>query len=292
MLQAPIELELDVTDAVASDVPLHVAATLFLPDTAPVALVACLHGGGYDRRYFHLTVPGHEGYSMGAHLARRGCAVLAFDCLTIGESSRLPEGADADGTVFTVAHDAAVRQVAGGLRDGSLGTVPSGDPPLPVVGVGHSLGGSLVTIQQARGRTYDRIAVLGTTAFERPWGGEFALKPVDDGLVLDREALRSDFYWNDVPAAVIAADEAAGVPLSVHAVTWAAEALGLASAIDVPVFIGLGERDVSEDPHREPSAYTASDDVTLFLLRSSGHCHNLAGGRARMWDRIAAWIAG
>jgi hypothetical protein len=63
-----------------------------------------------------------------------------------------------------------------------------------------------------------------------------------------------------------------------------------AKAVDVPVFLGLGERDTAPRPYDEPRYYPASADITLFLLPRSAHCHNFASTRTRLWDRLAAWI--
>jgi fermentation-respiration switch protein FrsA (DUF1100 family) len=60
--------------------------------------------------------------------------------------------------------------------------------------------------------------------------------------------------------------------------------------LKVPVFLAFGAAvDVSPNPYAEPANYTGSPDVTLYLPKS-GHCHNFASHRARMWDRIAAWV--
>jgi hypothetical protein len=289
----PVGLRFDVAGATGLAPPLEIAGWLFVParvDPDCTPLLTCLHGGGYDKRYYHLEVPGHPGYSMGGYLAARGCVVLAIDCLTVGESSRIPSGMDAPEGAFAAAHDAVVRQVVERLREGLL---HPGLPPserVLSVGIGHSLGGALVTIQQALCHSFDRVAILGATAFDREWGAEFALTPEGDGLALDRHGLRHHFYWDDVPLEVIEADEAAAVPMSVNAVAWAASAVNQARAVDVPLFLAFGERDVSEHPHNEPAGYPSSRDVTLFLLPRSGHCHNFAGTRHLLWDRLATWI--
>jgi hypothetical protein len=63
-----------------------------------------------------------------------------------------------------------------------------------------------------------------------------------------------------------------------------------ASAIRCPVFIGLGQRDVSAEPHREPSAYRASTDISLCLVPGMAHIHNLAGTRRLLWQRLQSWM--
>ena len=115
----------------------------------------------------------------------------------------------------------------------------------------------------------------------------------DEYRTLRRHSLRPVFYWGDVPEAVIEADEAAGVPVPADAArrTHAASvAEREAALIDVPVFLGIGERDTVADPGQEPAKYPRSPDVTLFRLPRSGHCHNFASTRTELWDRVAAWL--
>ena len=64
-----------------------------------------------------------------------------------------------------------------------------------------------------------------------------------------------------------------------------------AGRVECPVFIGLGERDLTPDHHNEPRAYYSSSDITLFLLPKSAHCHNMANTRHKLWDRLARWVA-
>ena len=62
-----------------------------------------------------------------------------------------------------------------------------------------------------------------------------------------------------------------------------------AAAIDVPVLIAAGERDVVPDPHAEPGAFESSPDVSLYVVPGMAHMHNFATTRRLLWDRIADW---
>jgi pimeloyl-ACP methyl ester carboxylesterase len=62
--------------------------------------------------------------------------------------------------------------------------------------------------------------------------------------------------------------------------------------IDVPVFIGVGERDIAVGHHAIPAEFPASRDVTLSVLPGAGHNHNVEPGRERLWSRIARWADG
>jgi pimeloyl-ACP methyl ester carboxylesterase len=64
------------------------------------------------------------------------------------------------------------------------------------------------------------------------------------------------------------------------------------AAISVPVFIGVGGRDITGQPHEIPRAFSGSHDVTLFVLPDAGHNHHVAPNRLELWDRVTSWMRG
>jgi pimeloyl-ACP methyl ester carboxylesterase len=148
---------------------IHIAAWLFYPDDArklgdrPVTMVL-LNGGSYDKRYFHVEIPGHPGYSAAQHLAALGNIIAADD------------------------------------------------------------------------------AIAAETA--------------------------ASIGLDSIRTGIIAED---------------------AAKIDVPIYLCLGERDVSPDPHAEPGCFRRSTDFTLHILPRSAHCQNFASTRHEMWNRMHAW---
>jgi len=313
---APQELTFDVTDALATGETLAQTAWMFLPaePAAAPAVLVCLAGGTYDKRYWHLEVPGHPGYSFAEHLAARGYIVVAVDHLGVGGSSD-PSGAV--GLQVLARGDAAVAaQIADRLRAGTLapGLMPL---DLPLVGVGHSMGSCLTTMVQAQSHPYDAVVLLGygvqvTNVYEDDNDDEAleariaeserifrevnAAAPEATSCVVPRGHLRQLFHAPDVPDAVVAADVAAESRVPIRAaseVTTPGFVAEYAKAIDVPVFLALGSAlDVSPDPHAEPGNYPASRDVTVHLVEGSAHCHNFAGNRAGLWDRVGTWVPG
>jgi len=136
------------------------APAAFDPTRRPVVLV-CFPGGSCSTGYFDLDVPGHAGYSMAEYFTDRGVVVAAFDHLGIGDSSAVDDIFAITTWIAAEADDVATRVVLDGLRAGTL--VP-GLAPLPdvfAVGVGHSMGGMLSTVQQARHHTFDALIGLG-----------------------------------------------------------------------------------------------------------------------------------
>ena len=64
-----------------------------------------------------------------------------------------------------------------------------------------------------------------------------------------------------------------------------------AGEIDVPVYICLGEIDLSPRPYSEPSYYGKSPQVTLHILKGSAHCQVLANTRVEMFERLRSWCS-
>ena len=306
----PISLSFDVTDALPLEVTegqrISIAAWLFIPEdraqlgAKPVTMVL-LSGGSYDKRYFHAEFPGCSGYSAAAYLASRGNIVLIPDHLGIGESSRAPNQRKATRHIVAQANHAAVSQFYAHLASGDLHETL---PPLAhflKVGGGHSMGGMQTIVQQAAHRTYDAVMILGYTA----QGVHLAMRgnklraadfipPGDapDYTANDRAPMRETFHWDDVPASLIAADDAQAVETPSHIgldSIRTAIVIEDAATISVPIYLGLGERDVSPDPHAEPQYFRRCPDFTLHILPRAGHCHNFAGTRQLMWNRMHDW---
>jgi pimeloyl-ACP methyl ester carboxylesterase len=286
-------------DGVLSERPeLEQAVTLVAPAdeaTATGVLLCAYPGGGYGRRYYDVEWHGSREYSEAAHHASRGWIVACVDHLGVGESSPVDASV---GLRALAAGDAVVAaRIASGLRAGNL---VSGLGPVridAVIGVGQSMGGALVTIAQAEHAPFDAVAILGSSAIHTVLPAPRREPPAD----FDR-ILRHAFHWDDVEPEIVAAD-LDGFPVRRSMPPWAsatapAEAIDLlrpgvvaseAAAIDVPVFLGCGARDVVPDPTREPAAYGASPAVSLHVLERMGHMHNFASTRAALWRQLHDW---
>jgi pimeloyl-ACP methyl ester carboxylesterase len=276
-----------------------VVGCLFTPDnmdsTAPKSLVVCLPGGTYSKSYYHFSLDGFSGYSMAEDFTERGHLVLTLDHLGVGESTRPEDGHLLTRAVHADVHHEVVRTIVERLAEG---IVSPNVPPLEgltVTGVGHSMGGMILVTQQGRHSSYDRIAALGWVNVPAA-APPLNLSPPDDAphyVPANRVDTRPVFYMEDVPEAVIQADEKAATVISIavlRELLTPGVSLEEAGLIKVPVFIGFGERDMSLNPYLEPSAYSSSSDVTLYILEGSAHCHNFSSTRKRLWRRVCNWI--
>jgi pimeloyl-ACP methyl ester carboxylesterase len=266
------------------------------------------------RRYFDLPVAPELGlgnYSMARHLARLGFVVVTVDPPGVGESDKPADGYTLTPQVVADLLAPTVDTIRVRLRGGTLAP---GLAPLPEhrsVGVGHSAGGLLTVHQQARHRTHDAVALLGYAG----GGLTHVLNEEELALAGNPAATRREIarltaarFGRPFPISQTSTSPyLLGGPVP-EAVEWAlGEArghllavVGLTSmipgasdeemaAVAAPVFLGVGAGDITGDPFRIPASFPGAHDVTLFVLDGSGHNHNAAPTRERLWDRLAAW---
>jgi pimeloyl-ACP methyl ester carboxylesterase len=211
----------------------------------------------------------------------------------------------------------AVQELKDRLDQGTLSDQIPATSDATFIGIGHSMGGHIAVIQQGAHGSYDAVCLLGASnhrkegATDARYGGtgdgsqlEWATKTArsfftdtwdDVYAMIDRQGQYSWFYWNDVPKEIIAKDDQLAVawPRMACVDAWIdGFTLPYAERIDVPVFLGYGEMDLTTTPHSESADYVCSRDVTTYVLNGSGHCHNFARTREDLWARIDSWLVG
>lgn len=283
------DMMLDVTSAAGLTGQTFIAATLHLPDgmdERPAQLIFAIHGGGYSRIYWHPPFA-DDSYSFARWFTDQGKAVLAIDMLGMGESSRPEPESSLSGAIIAAAHAEALRQV-----------VAQWGGPVDVTGLGHSMGGMMIIAQAASHLAMNRVAVLGW-ANEPMILGDTDVASLQAGLIpsgyiaTPRAPMRRLFYGDDVPLALIEADEAHA---STTPVTMGRDALtpGIvhqaAASIAVPVLVVQSVIDTSPAPEKEPGYFRASPAVELQIVESAAHCQNFAGTRVAHWTKLNDWI--
>jgi pimeloyl-ACP methyl ester carboxylesterase len=292
-----------VGDALPGETGLEIAADLFWPEGggAPAAALFCFPGGGLHRGYFDLAVPGR---SFARALAGRGFAVATIDPLGWGESSRPRDGFALVPEAIASANARAVEALAPDLeRSGQR---------LPRIGVGHSLGGLLAIVQQAEHESFVALALLGadTRGLRRMLSQEereYADRPEAARAELVRLARkRSGEAWFELPKAARAGAIFGGDadPAALAAMRWVAcdvvsvpalfsmipgSSRPWAARVRVPVFLGVGERDITGPPHEVPASFPASRGVELCVLPATGHSHFAFPTCELLFERIAGW---
>jgi pimeloyl-ACP methyl ester carboxylesterase len=284
------------------------------PPASESTVIFAFPGGGYNRHYYDLDLPGHRGYSQAAHHAGQGFVVVTIDHIGTGDSS-VPDAA-LDYSDIARLNAAAVAQVSQLLGSGRL---PADVPRVRVgarMGLGQSYGGLLLTVLEGEHPTFDGVAFLGWSAIESRPRTDLGMPPMDALLLPPRSGLahplRAAMHFDDEPEDIVEEDmrgwpQRDGVPVP----AWATRHMpggphqrsalspvdpGVvseqAARIACPVFTACGERDVCADLRREPAAYATSPDITLFFLPRSSHMHNFASTRQLLWRRIDSWAQG
>ena len=236
-----VTLRIDVTEAAGLGMELQTAITVYLPDTlAEPAPVVCFAfpGGGYNRHYYSVDMPGHAHGEAGYH-CDRGWIFVSCDHLGAGDSS-LPEDAHLlNYETLSRVNLATVTSVLNKLAEGEFGLPPF--TPGLVLGIGQSMGGCLTIVLQAHHAAFDGIAVLGFSAIQTvvpsrpgsatqqwPWiarGSDLRQPPIinkamlaaaqvtiqdQDDLAVDADSgehpLAWAFHYDDVPAELAQAD--------------------------------------------------------------------------------------
>jgi pimeloyl-ACP methyl ester carboxylesterase len=318
------ELRIEVGAQVGFPNPAQIAASVFIPDEGPIhtpPIVAFASpGGGYSRGYFDLPAFNGEAYSQAEHHAAAGIIFVAYDHIGVGEST-IPDDVTLTNDILAAANDAAIRAM---LRMFEEGTMSKSLPPLKHVfkiGIGQSLGGCITILMQGNHRTFDAIAPLGASALqgvlpqrteeERLKGIEgFRVHQIDPDNLPETATLAREvtdfvypFFYDDIPSEIIEADQKGGFPVRDTAPPWGSKTIPrcaslfmtkghltqAAASIEVPVFIGLGERDTYFDPLAEPGYFGKSRDISLFIVPRMAHMHNFANTRGFLYNRIAAW---
>jgi pimeloyl-ACP methyl ester carboxylesterase len=293
------EFEVDVATALPfGEESNWISSTIYEPGGAPPrAVLVVWPGGSYDRRYW--TWDELPGYDFASWAAARGFAVVAADHLGVGRSSQ-PATVD---EVNFVAMAAAAGHFVAAVRERFGAGVP-------IVGVGHSLGGALTVVAQAEHASYDRIGVLGMThgakgsvtggvgdgAEARAAALEQAptfLEDFEAGYATGyRKENHSWLYFEDTPAEVMAADDgtASAWPRQAYVdgltVGYSAE---FAARVECPVLLAFGDHDIPAEPRDDVAFYRASNDITLLVLPDAAHCHNFASTREILWERLLGW---
>jgi pimeloyl-ACP methyl ester carboxylesterase len=281
----------------------------------PAVVLACLPGGGTSRRFFDLMPLGQDGprdasFSFARQMAARGFIVALIDHLGIGDSTRPKDGFALSGDVLSQATHNVLAAIEARVQL-HYGAAPVGRR---IVGVGHSMGALVTVLQQAQHRSYGAIALLGFSTRGLP---DYVPQPLHS-LARDPNALRTQLpalakqmfkepypYLERTPESrgMFAGDRADARGIAALNVLRKEPILPLpsshsmlpgnvapeAASIDVPVFLGIGDRDIVGPPEEAPSAFPRSPDVELHVMPQTGHSLFLFAARPALFAALDVW---
>jgi pimeloyl-ACP methyl ester carboxylesterase len=300
MRRIPIRVDTDVCGA-----PGWICGDIFLPDElAPIRQVVlfCFPGGGVTRGYFN--IPGATSFSFVRAMTARGFVCATFDHPGTGESSVPGDGFALDGAAIAAAGAEAVRYVAKGLR---LGRVSASVPPMErcvCIGIGHSMGAMIVTLQQNGELLYDAAALLCFTTRGLPevlTEEEFEVAAMKEHTAADYARLAQARFGVPFPSIAPArGDSAAAQGLAAVAGALAATSAiqsmlpgnvaREAASLKTKLFLAAGDRDLTGPPHAIPAAFSGCNDLRLVVVPGAGHHPFVTEGAPRLYACMAEWI--
>ncbi len=313
-----IHLKLDTGIELPGEAPLQIGASVWLPaqPVQAIALLLCLPGGNMNRRYYDLRPDdGDESFSFAAQMTARGYIVAALDHLGLGDSSKPEDGWQLTPELLVQANAKATAELQTRLREGRLAEEVPALPPLRSIGVGHSMGAMLTILQQQLARQHVALALLGFSTRGLPEYAPPAVKDATDPLALrpqlvelarrmfgtpypvihsaNRSGNNSELFGSKradskgVAALKAATDCMLPVPALMSMVPG--NVAPEAASIDVPLFLGLGARDMVGPTHQVPAAFPRCADLSFLVLPETGHSHFLFPTRMQLFERLALW---
>jgi pimeloyl-ACP methyl ester carboxylesterase len=298
-----------------------------IPSAEPRAVLVCFPGGGMTRRYFDLPVPGYsfaryaadhgflivladhpgtgdsdapdDGWSLTPE------AVARIEAAAVDRALAMLQAGDVDGiaplaptaTVIGVAHSMGAHLL---IHQAALSPgphPPGGAPPDPPARLYAGLallgwaGSGLPQYLDADDLTLGQLDVTDPEAFAVQLVAS-ARRRFPDPLPLGRGGSAELLIKNPMTAEVRQALLDVRAPLLAacgHASMIPGSASRAAAAVDVPVFLGVGEHDIATSHHLIPNEFPASDDITLYVLPGAGHNQNVEPRREELWKRVTSW---
>ncbi|WP_168146150.1 alpha/beta fold hydrolase [Solimonas marina] len=255
-------------------------------------------------------------FSFARTMASHGYVVAAVDYLGLGDSSRPTDGWQCTPDTLTAINRHVHETLMARLRDGTAHPQLRGLPGLVSIGVGHSMGAMMTILQQAAHAPHAGIVLLGFSTRGLPeylppqlqgltdplaarpllldvaksmYGGQ-AYPVIHAARAGNRElfgSTRAD--PRGVAALKAATDCLLPIPASLSMVPG--NVAPEAASIAVPVFLGVGGRDMVGPVHQVPTAFTGASDITLLVLPETGHSHFLFATRGTLFRRLTQWAA-
>jgi len=299
---------------IPNDPASKLAVEIFWPEgKAKKQVFYCIPGGAMNRHYWDIGDVEEPSFSFARQLAARGFVCVIVDSPGLGDADKPRDSHDITPNGLADTHTEVCEKVMADIRAGTITHRLPAIPDAISIGTGHSMGGLLVILMQHRQRQHAALGVLGFGTLGLP----MYISPDAMSLIDDRETLRARLpefarkmfpdAWPVIPTNADTANlyaKGEADPVGIEAIKPARDFLipqsgymGMlpgnvvpeAAAIDIPVYLAIGERDLIPRPEVIPAAFENSPAVEFQLLEATGHSHFLFPARDKLFEGIAAW---
>lgn len=299
----------------SGDATLTVAGQLVAPAGALAArpLIVTLYLHGLDAGEWFWNFDRRPGYDHAGEMARLGHVSVVIDRVGYGDAPP-PGTASCVGSQADVAH-----QIIGQLRSGHY---EAGGGPGPAVDkivlAGHSIGGAIAQVEAYSYKDVDALAVLlwadnaSTQDAQAKFfhagrvclGGGEAARPGGPGgyayFAPTPQSFKSDLFHDADPAVLDAAaplqhrNPCGDIASVLGAITVDEVRVG---EISTPVLLVYGDhdtvfsvRDATEGPGAQQHLYRGTNDVTVVVLKDTGHFMTLERRAPAFRRALSGWL--
>lgn len=282
------------------EAPIGIAATVFAPaqlpeGRRPVALF-CFPGGGMSQLYFDL-----DEHSFARAMTEAGLVTVTFDHPGIGKSDAPSDGFSLTARRIAAIEAQAATKIAGRLRNGTIGSELPPLNSLTMIGLGHSMGAMLVSLQQAAMCPYAALALLGFSTRGLPEvltpaeqsAAKYAVRDDTYYIAMARQRFGDRPYMN-IPSRTDGSAElkAASAPLLTVAAMQSmlpGNIAADAATISVPIFLAVGDRDITGRPEAIAPRFSSAPDIRLLVMENAGHHPFVAPSATMLYADLAEW---
>ncbi|QJB68770.1 alpha/beta fold hydrolase [Parasphingorhabdus halotolerans] len=282
----------------------QLTANLYQPeDKQSGTVLFCLPGGSATRDYFDLGTVDEFDFSFVSRMTQLGHTLIVMDHPGIA-TNPLPTNHPFLTPRQSASYLASACQLL--LDDGRLRDKKA-------VGLGHSMGGMILVLMQARSNLFSQVALLGSSARGLDWGLDDHEKTyigMPDAVEIDLEELVLRKFKAPFPMVASGPSGksitfgghnaeltqrlrdvstnlfAAGGMMSMIRGSFAPEA----AAIDVPMFFAFGDHDIGAPPDEVPIDFTGSPRVETHVLEDTGHNNFAFPSIADLCIKLDQWV--
>lgn len=265
-------------------------------------LLVCLPGGGANKLFFDLGTYDGFDYSFASRMTTKGYALLTLD-----HPGTATNPLSDDHPFLTPQQSAIYIGTAVAKLTENIAAFDR------IIGVGHSMGGMMITLLQGAHTPFDAIALFGSSAGGLEWGLDDHEKTyIDrpDAFTKDLETLTLRKFKTPFPPgmggptgkSITFGGENDAVTARLRDISCELFAAGgmmsmtrgsfikEVEAIDVPMFFGFGDHDIGIPPKDAPKDYINAASHTLHVMENTGHNSFAFKSIETLCERLDDWI--